>query len=321
MRRKIRGLAMQTFDTSYGNDKISFKIFFDEIIITNIPLILQSNPFLFVVSDAKDEKIINKKVTWNRKANIKIGILNDGFYYINLYAQTNSKTDIYWAYLQNRSLTLLVKDRTMHFVTSPIINGNRKILSNILITSITLERYLRPSVLCQSNSTQITSLAKRITQCHALPMQKLIAIHDWVANNIYYDYDALNTEICNDRSYSALDVLMTKRCVCRGFSNLGVALMRAVGIPAIGLSCYSLNITTDGGWERTENQVETPNHIITAAYINGRWVLMDITWDSDNKYENECYTKRNGEGVSRKYFDTTLEMISNTHKFLYIQDA
>lgn len=48
---------------------------------------------------------------------------------------------------------------------------------------------------------------------------------------------------------------------------------------------------------------------------------MDITWDSDNKYENECYTKRNGEGVSRKYFDTTLEMISNTHKFLYIQDA
>ena len=54
---------MQTFDTSYGNDKISFKIFFDEIIITNIPLILQSNPFLFVVSDAKDEEIINKTKT------------------------------------------------------------------------------------------------------------------------------------------------------------------------------------------------------------------------------------------------------------------
>ena len=100
---------MQTFDTSYGNDKISFKIFFDEIIITNIPLILQSNPFLFVVSDAKDEEIINKKVTWNRKANIKIGILNDGFYYINLYAQTNSKTDIYC--LIRQQLTVVLKSK------------------------------------------------------------------------------------------------------------------------------------------------------------------------------------------------------------------
>lgn len=66
--------------------------------------------------------------------------------------------------------------------------------------------------------------------------------------------------------------------------------MRAAGISSIGLSCYSLNITTDGGWKCPENNVDYPNHIIAAAYVNVRWVYMDITWNSDNLYENNCFS-------------------------------
>ena len=147
-------------------------------------------------------------------------------------------------------------------------------------------------------------------------MQKLLAIHDWVASNIYYDIDALNNKECDSKYYSALDVLHDKKCVCRGYANLGVALMRAAGVPAVGLSCFALNICSDGGWERRENQTDVPNHIIAVAYANRRWILMDITWDSDNQYIGGKYKSITGAGVSRKYFDSTVEMISNTHKLI-----
>ena len=312
---------MQTFDTSYSYDRISLKLYFDEIIIVKIPLVIQKFPFLLVVSDNSDSDVVQEKVEWNGPVKVNIGHLPDGIYYVNIYTKTNIEDDSYWPYLQKWSLSLFIKNGIKHFISSEILNENRKIMSKIKISPITIERYLRPSKLCQSDSSSIISLAKRITKFSVTPMQKLLAIHDWVAGNIYYDYDDLETRECDKKQYTALDVLLSKRCVCRGYANLGVALMRAVGIPSIGLSCYSLNITTDGGWDRPENNANFPNHIIAAAYVNERWVYMDITWDSDNIYESKCFKRKTGSGISRKYFDTTLEMISNTHKFMYAKDV
>lgn len=312
---------MQTFDTSYSYDRISLKLYFDDIIIVKLPLVLQKMPFLLVVSNDLDSDIVQIEAEWNGPVKIKIGHLLDGIYYVNIYTKTHIEDEYYWPYLQKRSLSLLVKNGIKHFVSSEIINDNRKIISGIKISATSIERYLRPTKLCQSHSTTIIALSKLITKFCVTPMQKLLAIHDWIAENIYYDYDDLESRECDKKAYSALEVLFSKRCVCRGYANLGVALMRACGIPSIGLTCYSLNITTDGGWNRPENNVDVPNHIITAAYVNERWVYMDITWDSDNEYREKCFKKKRGVGISRKYFDTTLEMISNTHRFMYVNDA
>ena len=58
---------------------------------------------------------------------------------------------------------------------------------------------------------------------------KLLAVHDWVAENIFYDYDSLRR--LNDRlvalERSTLDVLRTRRGVCQGYSDLAVSLLRA----------------------------------------------------------------------------------------------
>lgn len=113
-----------------------------------------------------------------------------------------------------------------------------------------------------------------------------------------------------------MDVLENRRCVCRGYANLGVALMRAAGIPAIAQQCYTLSIDNDSSWDDLNNKINEANHIIPIAYVENRWVYMDITWDSDNKYENGTFSKKIGCGLSRKYFDTTLELISNTHRFI-----
>lgn len=311
---------MLTFDTSYSYDRISLKVSGNELLLKRVPFALQKCPLMIILSDENDKEL--KRITAEKPCSSKInfGNLDDGIYYINLYTKTRPDSDYYWSYLQNRSLSIRCINNRLHFIVANVINANRKILSDIRVNTDTLNEFLKPSALCQSDSSKIIDLGRLITRFKVTPMQKLLAIHDWVANNIYYDYDSLESKTCNEKNYSALDVLFAKKCVCRGFANLGVALMRSVGIPAIGISCYSLNISTDGGWERTENQTNIPNHIIAAAFVENRWVLMDITWDSDNKYENGTYNKKNGSGISRKYFDTTLEMISNTHKFIYTKE-
>jgi len=95
-----------------------------------------------------------------------------------------------------------------------------------------------------------------------------------------------------------------------------VALLLAIGIPAKGLSCFSLGISTNGGWELEENLMAESNHIIPIAFYSNRWIIMDVTWDSDNEFINGKFIKKSGIKVSRKYFDTTLEFISNTHRFI-----
>ena len=312
---------MLTFDTSYSYDRISLKISGNGILLRKLPFVLQKSNIMVVLSDENDEEVIRVMVENPYSDRIEFGELPDGYYFLNLFTKTNPKSEVYWGYLQNRSLSIRCVNRKLHFVVANVINVNRKLLSEILVDPISLNQFLKPSSLCQSDSKTIIELGRSITQFKVTPMQKILAIHDWVANNIYYDCDSLENRKCDERKYSALDVLFAKKCVCRGFANLGVALMRASGIPAIGISCYSLNISTDGGWEREENNTNVPNHIIAAAFVEKRWVLMDITWDSDNTYENGIYQKRNGSGISRKYFDTTLEMISNTHKFIYAKEV
>lgn len=306
---------MQTFDTSYSYDRISLKVIPNGILFQKMPFALQNKVLMIVISDENDKEI--KSITLNSsKDNRAIWReLPDGLFFLNIYIRKSKWSFTYVGYLQNRSLSIRIKQGRIHFIVAPIINSNRQVMHYIGSTPDMLRSYLKPTPLCQSNDNEIKTLANQIIKFKITPMQKLLAIHDWVANNIFYDYDALSTNECDSKRYSALDVLHDKKCVCRGYANLGVALMRAVGIPAIGMTCYALNISTDGGWERKENQTDSSNHIIAIAFADQRWVYMDITWDSDNRFENGVYKRGSSVIPTRKYFDTTLEMISNTHKF------
>jgi uncharacterized repeat protein (TIGR02543 family) len=81
---------------------------------------------------------------------------------------------------------------------------------------------------------------------------------------------------------SAPDVLKNRLAVCDGFTNLTVALLQAVGIPA-----KRVTGTANGmfGWD---------NHAWTEAFVDNRWVFIDSTWGD-------------------KYFDLSPALYSATH--------
>ncbi|MCL1858363.1 MAG: leucine-rich repeat protein [Oscillospiraceae bacterium] len=162
---------------------------------------------------------------------------------------------------------------------------------------ITLDFYKLPQNGIESDAVEIIELANDIINNINDEYFMLKAIHDWVADNIFYDFDSFNSNIRNENT--ALSTLKSKRALCSGYSSLTVALLRAAGIPAKYIS----------GTLILDNQV----HAWCEAFINGKWIILDTAGDSQNKYENGKFHEK--ILCKDDYFDIPLKKISDTHKY------
>ena len=88
---------------------------------------------------------------------------------------------------------------------------------------------------------------------------RVAAICNWIYDHIEYRRGT------SDEHTSAADTLIDRAGVCRDFAHLGIALCRAMGIPARFVSCYA--------W-----RLDPPDfHAVFEAYLGGRWYLFDAT--------------------------------------------
>ncbi|HMR29514.1 MAG TPA: transglutaminase family protein [Geminicoccaceae bacterium] len=89
--------------------------------------------------------------------------------------------------------------------------------------------------------------------------QRVTALANWIHEHLEYERGSSNEHT------SAVDTLVERAGVCRDFSNLGIALCRALGIPARFVSAYA--------W-----RLDPPDfHAVLEAYLGGRWYLFDAT--------------------------------------------
>jgi len=170
--------------------------------------------------------------------------------------------------------------------------------------------YLRkPSREVQSDDPDIIALADTITSGISSEYEKARAIHDWVAENICYDSGLLTGasiselifENGEEKWYSTC-VLRNRRAVCGGYANLNAALLRAVGIPAKNISGQA------GGMAHEWNE----------AFVDGRWINIDTTWDTNNFYEDGQPLPQ--QACGNKYFDISDAEIAETHTVFYYAD-
>ncbi|WP_432664903.1 transglutaminase-like domain-containing protein [Wukongibacter baidiensis] len=164
--------------------------------------------------------------------------------------------------------------------------------------------YLKASQNVQSDSEEIIALANEIIGDENDDYEKLRKIHDWVASNIDYDRDGYHSG--DYLPTDALSVLKNKKAVCSGYSRLTAALLRAIGIETRIIHGAALGVGTSGDWDSTDKT--NINHAWNEAFINGRWVIIDTTWDSSINR------------IKDKYFDPTLEKFSSDHLILEICD-
>jgi len=163
----------------------------------------------------------------------------------------------------------------------------------------TLAKFREPSRSIQSNAPEIVALAKTITNGINSDYEKARAIHQWVAGNIWYNYDGVNKDAVffrGEESWYSTFVLRNKLGVCEGYARLTAALLRAVGIPS----------------KETGGYTGSTGHAWNEAYADARWINMDTTWDSNNRYENGKFSPKQAPG--NQWFDVPDNEFSKTHK-------
>ena len=185
---------------------------------------------------------------------------------------------------------------------SPVYQHNKKFVSE----------WVNPVGYIEDVTDQgIIALSNEICKDAKDDYDKVRKIHDWVAENIYYDFDAfyMNTKT----EYTAADVLKSRKSVCEGYANVVCALVSAQGIPCRKVTGYALGIGTSEEWTERDAARTNANHAWNRAYVNNRWVNIDATWDSQNHYVGGDFKK---EAIRSTYFDITDLAFSNTHKYL-----
>jgi transglutaminase-like putative cysteine protease len=117
--------------------------------------------------------------------------------------------------------------------------------------------FLYPSRYCQSD--QLGRLARDLFGTISNPHEKVMAITDWIHENVDYVHGSTTS------STSAYDTVTQRTGVCRDFAHLGIALCRALNIPARYFGGYAY-------------EVQPPDfHACFECFIGGSWVVFDAT--------------------------------------------
>ena len=117
--------------------------------------------------------------------------------------------------------------------------------------------FLYPSRYCQSDKLMKFSF-KKFGQIKTV-YEKVLAISDWIFDNIEYTSGSTNSQT------SAIDTITERVGVCRDFAHLGIALCRALSIPARYFTGYAYQL------------VPQDFHACFEAYIDGNWIVFDST--------------------------------------------
>ncbi|QKJ30171.1 transglutaminase family protein [Mucilaginibacter mali] len=142
--------------------------------------------------------------------------------------------------------------------TSYQINNYRK-LTEEPISKLDPEilPYLNPSRYCQSD--KLYRLAAHMFGDIDSPFAQVIALTNWINTNILYLSGSTNSQT------SAFDTVTEQAGVCRDFAHLGIALCRALTIPARYFTGYAYKLKP------------ADFHACFEAYLGDNWVLFDAT--------------------------------------------
>lgn len=229
----------------------------------------------------------------------------DGTYYLQLKSKNGKSENTIYSGTQ---FPVIITNGVATFPAS-VVDYNNQQLSNTQGDSQEILDYWKKGSDSPSNNwinstdSTIVKQADKITSKCTTDYSKILAIHDWVSANIYYDKDYYNKKATGYDD--SVNVLKYKRAVCQGYADLTVALLRAVGIPAKVVSGYA-------GASPTLKKLS--NHAWTLAYCQSqnRWITLDTTWDSRNKYSNGKFSKP--QPIGSVYFDPTLQKFSLDHR-------
>lgn len=125
------------------------------------------------------------------------------------------------------------------------------------------------------SSSSAKSIARELTSNLSSNEAKAKAIYNYVLNNIRYDMNKANS-VGSSYVPSLNGVLSSKSGICYDFASLYTGMLRSVGIPAKLIMGTSANASGYHAWSE--------------VYINGSWMTVDTSYDSQAKAAHASYS-------------------------------
>lgn len=297
----------------YNKNYLSLLIKNNKLLIEGVNLGAQSWSVYFYDSDGNklDPSFLSKmplKNNWFNKSldlakmeGIKSLVVSLNTHKLNSYKPSEYRLD-------------LVKSKDgLSFQTPRAYHSNRKFFLEGY--RLNPEDFLSLDHLSEKERKLLRKEALSITANLDSDYEKLLALHRWVSSNIYYDFDSI--EYDRRGPNDAFSTYMDKKAVCQGYAELTLALARSVNIPTRLVYGYALGVEDgDDSWN-DDNMGKLSNHAWNEAFVNGRWIILDTTWDSSNAYKEGSFKK---ETNRLRYFDPSLVFFSQTHRVTEIID-
>ena len=226
----------------------------------------------------------------------------DGAYQIWLYpAHFNSKSDFRYqapaaTYRVTKAGTDLYFDRPQSYYYAD--NGLQ-----FISTRVGMEEALSLTDYKGADYAAVQQTARDITKNCASDVEKMQAVHDWVADNIAYDYEGMANG--DEAIYNAGQTFSRRRGVCSGVSRLINVMLRTVKVPCVSIQG---NLTSGGktnSFEKANQDFSKRpesflNHEWNAVYVNGGWNYIDATSDMGSKW----YGKGHSQNVTKRGMQT-----------------
>lgn len=193
------------------------------------------------------------------------------------------------------------------------------------LSSLEKMKYLKSSNFIPSDNLEIKELSKYLVKDTLSEQDKVLIIHDFVAFHITHagtlpdDQIKRETQVCRQEAkytdipvcpwFDAETSFRTQLGHCGTIAALSVAMLRAVGIPS-----RVLIISDEGARIYREKYKTAIYHQWTEMYLRGRWVQMDVTFDS--------FSSNNFKSIDYGYFKFSKNLTSEediVHKFYEIK--
>jgi transglutaminase-like putative cysteine protease len=161
-------------------------------------------------------------------------------------------------YTENRFIRLEVTEpTTLNISYSALVDTSFKLTTADQLTQVPIADvdpmvlpYIFPSRYCQSD---------KLFRFANNAFEKVVALTQWIHDNVEYFSGSTNSQT------SAYDTVTELAGVCRDFAHLGIALCRALDIPARYFTGYAY-------------QLNPPDfHACFEAYLGGKWIIFDAT--------------------------------------------
>lgn len=227
-----------------------------------------------------------------------------------LYKDTASE----YYYYEFDLIPVIKNEEGVGIYKSEVFSSNEKHFNDYINTD--LEYYKKINKYCLTEEgehyfaeyNEITDKAEEITKGKSTAYDKALAVHDWLCENLHYDYDALDADNIEDAANPRL-AFKTKKAVCSGFSRLMSIMLRSVGVPCIDVTGYANTFNAGVSWDDIDHS--GLNHEWNMFHDGERWCMVDVTWDCTNKFFKNEFIKST---PTRTYFDASQTFFSYTHE-------